>query len=485
MNTIKSVTENRADARQQWVVQVLAQVSGSAPQGAGLEGLHAALPCIPRRTLQRLLADLVQNGQLLRVGKGRATVYQPVQPVQSVLMSYEKTGDDYAYATIREGNGDDYTAFMPLSDTSRHIIAQLRRPLAARVPVSYERSWLEAYKPNKTFYLDENTRTQLRRLGDTGLTESPMGTYGRDILDRLLIDLSWASSQLEGNTYSRLDTERLIRHGQAAVGKDTLETQMILNHKQAIEMLVEYAGESDFNRYTFLNLHGLLSENLMPDPAASGRLRLREVQISGTVYLPTAMPQVIEDCFTLLLQKAQLINDPFEQAFFILVHIPYLQAFEDVNKRVARIGANIAFIKNNLCPLTFIEVPERAYVEALLAVYELRNVDLLRDVFVWAYERSTQRYMQVKKTLVEPEPMRFKYRQQLHRIVGDVVRAGQTQYTPMVENSALSIEPADRAVFIAIALDDIRRLHEGILARYRLTPGEFRVWKERINRVDQ
>jgi len=140
----------------------------------------------------------------------------------------------------------------------------------------------------------------------------------------------------------------------------------------------------------------------MPDPTASERLRMREVHISGTVYTPSAIPQLLDDCFNELLRKAESIRDPFEQAFFILVHLPYLQPFEDVNKRVARIGANIGFIKHNLCPLTFVEVPERAYVEALLGVYELRRIDLLRDVFVWAYERSAQPYIHVKKTWPNP-----------------------------------------------------------------------------------
>lgn len=432
------------------------------PRGAGVEIIGATLPEIPRRTLQRLLGELVESGRLTRTGKGRATVYALTTPTGIVV-------------------DDDYTAYIQLSDTSRELLSQLRRPLAARAPVAYEREWLEAYEPNKTFYLDAHTRNLLRRIGDNGMATRPMGTYGREILDRLLIDLSWASSKLEGNTYTRLDTERLIRYGEEADGKDALETQMILNHQHAIEMLVESAGEVGFNRYTFLNLHGLLSENLMPDPTASGRLRQREVNISGTVYTPSAIPQVVEECFEQLLRKAEQIDDPFEQAFFILVHLPYLQPFEDVNKRVARIGANIAFIKHNLCPLTFVEVPERAYVEALLGVYELHRVDLLRDVFVWAYERSAQRYTQVKKTLAEPEPLRLKYRNQLHQIVGDVVRSAQTQYTATVESYAQQIADSDRTTFIAMALDDIRRLHEGVLVRYRLTPAEFRAWKEKLH----
>src|SRR3979409_2696378 len=98
-----------------------------------------------------------------------------------------------------------------------------------------------------------------------------MGSYAREILSRLLIDLSWNSSRLEGNTYSLLETERLLQQGEAAEGKDVRESQMILNHKRAIELLVQEASEIGFNRYTLLNLHALLAENLFADPRMSGR----------------------------------------------------------------------------------------------------------------------------------------------------------------------------------------------------------------------
>lgn len=111
---------------------------------------------------------------------------------------------------------------------------------------------------------------------------------------RLLIDLSWNSSRLEGNTYSLLETERLISAGEAASGKDALEAQMILNHKEAIEFLIDSAGEIGFNRYTLLNLHALLSDNLLDDPTASGRLRSIAVGIGQTTFLEG--PQRIEEC---------------------------------------------------------------------------------------------------------------------------------------------------------------------------------------------
>lgn len=159
----------------------------------------------------------------------------------------------------------------------------------------------------------------------------------------------------------------------------------------------------DFDAFTFKNLHAVLSQDLMCDPQASGRLRRRPVDILGTASLPLALPQFIEDCFALLLDKTAAIPDPFEQAFFLMVQLPYLQPFEDVNKRVSRNGANIPLFRHNLCPLSFVDVPERAYIEGTLGAYELNRVELLRDVFVWAYERSCQRYLAITQTMLQPD----------------------------------------------------------------------------------
>src|SRR3546814_8741334 len=114
--------------------------------------------------------------------------------------------------------------------------------------------------------------------------------WSSDVCSSDLIDLSWASSRLEGNTYSRLDTQNLIQFGQLAAGKDQLEAQMILNYTAAIEMLVEQAGEIGFNRYTVQNLHALLADNLLPDAAAGGRLRRVAVAIAGPVARTSTRP---------------------------------------------------------------------------------------------------------------------------------------------------------------------------------------------------
>ncbi len=422
------------------------------------------------RTVQRWLAELAAKRHIAAIGKGKATIYRLLAPTDIRMVSPESE-------TL--GAEETYETYIPLSEEGREIFAQVRRPRGARIPVGYERSFLDAYIPNTTWYLGEMTRKHLHRIGDTGEFERPAGTYGRAILGRLLIDLSWASSRLEGNTYSRIDTQNLIEFGRYAEGKDAQEAQMILNHKTAIELLLDEAESVGFDTHTFLSLHGLLSENLMPDPDASGRLRSRPVQIGGSVFVPLAVPQLIEECFHEILRKASEIEDPFEQAFFILVHIPYLQPFEDVNKRVSRLGANIPLIKHNLSPLTFIDVPDRAYIDAMLGVYEMNRIELLRDLFVWAYERSTREYVLVRKSLAEPDPIRLSYRLQLHELVADIVRNKRPDILQTIEQFAEKrIDEQNRSAFVEMVQDEIKRLHPGIIARYRLRPAEFAAWLE-------
>ena len=424
-----------------------------------------------RRTLQRRLQKLLDQQRLTTAG-------------ESVALVYKAAAGARTYHPGRPANATAMLAaepelYVPVSPEGAVIRDLVRRPLMHRRPVGYQREFLDAYQPGTSFYLPDALRRQLHEMGRTSVSERPAGTYARDILGRLLVDLSWASSKLEGNTYSRLDTQHLIEFGQVAQGKDAIETQMILNHKAAIEMLVEDADEVGFDAFTFKNLHAVLAQDLMRDPAACGRLRRRPVEISGTVFHPVAMPQLIEDCFIALLAKAAAIPDPFEQAFFLMVQLPYLQPFEDVNKRVSRIGANLPLIKHNLCPLSFIDVPERAYVEGTLGVYEFKQIDLLRDVFVWAYERSCQRYLAISQTLVAPDPLKIKYREALIQAVQAVVKGLRQVDQPVL--AALAHEhadTADQAAFTQMLATALDQLHEGSIARYRLRRSEYLAWQQ-------
>ena len=134
------------------------------------------------------------------------------------------------------------------------------------------------------------------------------------------------------------------------------------------------------------------------------------------------MPQLIEESFDQLLATAAAIVDPFEQSSFAMVQLPYLQPFDDVNKRVSRLAANIPLIKHNQAPLTFIDVPWQTYTQAMLGVYELNKIELLKDVFIWAYERSAARYAAVRQSLGEPDPFRLRYREQFRELIAALVR---------------------------------------------------------------
>src|SRR5437764_1211249 len=361
-----------------------------------------------------------------------------------------------------------------------HAETTASRPTRARqnrAPIGYERAFLERYIPNESAYLTDTLKSHLYELGCTPAAERPAGTYARDILDRLLIDLSWSSSRLEGNTYSLLDTRELIERGKAAAGKDAKETQMILNHKAAIELLVESAEDIGVNRYTVTNLHALLADNLLEDPRNAGRLRETPVAIGASTYIATAIPQLIDEMFARLLEIGAAIRDPFEQSFFLLVHIPYLQPFVDVNKRTSRLASNIPLIKRNLVPPSFIHVSEPPYIAGLIGIIELKRADLLRDVFVWAYERSCRRYKTVRDSLPAPDPFRLKYRTALTEVVGEAVRRRLPETIDALTDLSRPLVPAaDLGRLIQLALTELKGLHEGNIARFRLRPSEFQAW---------
>jgi fido (protein-threonine AMPylation protein) len=447
----------------------LVALIAAQPEGLGIEAIAQALgDSLKRRTLQRRLATLVAQGQVLMQGEARAARYvrtaQGVAAVQAPMGVVEATGGPY----------------VPTSPEGEAIKVYVRQPRAMRPPVGYKLAFLEQYHPNHTAYLPQDLRDQLHAMGSASNGQTPAGTFARDILNRLLIDLSWASSQLEGNTYSRLDTERLIELGQAAEGKNALETQMILNHKQAIEYLVLDPAHAELTPDCIIALHAFLSDGLMADPTAVGRLRLRAVEIGGSVYLPVALPQRLEELFGIVMQMAAQIDDPFEQAFFLMVHLPYLQPFEDVNKRTSRLAANIPLIRHNLCPLSFIDVPQSAYVDAMIGVYELNRVELLRDVFVWAYERSCQQYVAVKQNLVPPDIFRLRYRQALSEVVAAVVKNNEAATAAAVNARVpATVAAPDKAHFTQLVLDEFSALHPGNAVRFGIRPLELAAWKDR------
>lgn len=237
------------------------------PDGISRPALEVAFAgergyALPWRTLLRRLHRLSGDGRVRPEGDGRRRVYVP------------------GPAFIPEAPPPE-EGYVPMSREGAQVRALVRRPLSERRPVGYKPAFLEKYRPGKTWYLPRQLRERLHQVGRTPDAERPAGTYAREIFGRLLIDLSWASSRLEGNTYSRLDTLNLLEFGQRAEGKEATDAQMILNHKAAIELLVDQAEAIGFNYFTLTNLHAALSENLLRDSHDEGRLRTRIVEISA------------------------------------------------------------------------------------------------------------------------------------------------------------------------------------------------------------
>jgi Fic family protein len=420
-----------------------------------------------RKAIRRVLAGLVERGLLEARGAARARVYGACASIVAEVQ--RRQGDSKPFKDI------------PLSQESLRLLKYISQSLQAREPVGYNQDFLQSYVPNQSFYLTHTQRAELVKVGTAESIERPAGTYARNILNRLLIELSWNSSRLEGNTYSLLETKRLIELGESASGKNAAEAQMILNHKGAIEYIIESAAEEKITTHEVCSIHALLSENLLGDPSASGRVRQIAVGVSGTNYVPLENPHSLKECFEVFVEKINLIENPFEQSFFSLVHLSYLQAFEDVNKRTARLVANVPLIKKNLRPLSFMDVDKDAYASALLGVYERNDISLLRDLYLWAYTRSAQRYSAIQQSMGEPNLLKLKYRSDIHEIIRTVIleKVAGSQVVHRIQSlmEMKKFPVADASELFKLIEIEIISLHDGNIARFKIRPADFQEWK--------
>lgn len=208
-------------------------------------------------------------------------------------------------------------------------------------------------------------------------------------MERLGIDLSWKSSQIEGNTYSLLETERLLKEKETAAGKTKEEAIMLLNHKDALDFIVQnpdYLEHLSVSRIE--NIHSLLIKELGVDR----NIRTRRVGITGTNYRPIESEFQIREA---LEQTCSLVNcrtNIFEKALLVLVLLSYIQAFNDGNKRVARITSNAILIANKYCPVSFRTVDSVDYKKAMLLFYEQNNLSAFKQIFVNQFKFAVETY---------------------------------------------------------------------------------------------
>lgn len=208
-------------------------------------------------------------------------------------------------------------------------------------------------------------------------------------LERLAIDLSWKSSQIEGNTYSLLETERLLKDRETAAGKTKEEAIMLLNHKDAIDFIVE--NPDYFIQLTISkieDIHSLLIKELAVDK----NLRRRRIGISGTNYRPLDNEFQIREALESVCELVNKKENIFEKALLILLLISYIQPYMDGNKRTARIVSNTILINYNYCPISFRTIDSIDYKKAMLLFYEQNNISRFKEIFINQFEFAVKTY---------------------------------------------------------------------------------------------
>ena len=414
----------------------------------------------PRATVNRALRRLVAEARLQRLGAGRATRYVPGPQ----LADPAAPPDAVPAASTHAAPG------IAWSPAARALIAQLTAPIGTRRPVSYQRDFVASYVPNQSSLLPPSLAVELLVAGRSK-DQQPAGTYARKVLEQLLIDLSWFSSRLEGNRKSLLDTRELFERGRSP--GDDLDATMLLNHKEAIEFLVDAVPTEGMTVPVVRNLQSVLMRDLLADPADLGAIRSRIVNIQDTVYVPSQVPAVLEESLHAIVEKARQTRNAVEAAFFLWVNIAYLQPFVDGNKRTSRLAANMPLMLANCAPLSFLDVEQNDYALAMLGVYERLDVTAVVELFAWTYRRSVQKYQAVVDSLAGPDPLRTRYREALNDVLRLVVHEGRSLAGAL---DAARVAEQDRDAFETMAHAELDHLETYNCARYRLPMGKTQEW---------
>ncbi len=253
----------------------------------------------------------------------------------------------------------------------------------------YNPSIFESFKSVPLFtkseitLLDKLTASYQKKIKDISATN-----YKREF-ERLMIELSWKSSQIEGNTYDLLDTEQLLKYNIAAPNHTQEEAVMLLNHKAAIEYTRENADL--FNQLAInkiIDIHTLLTQKL----GIAKSIRNRQVRITGTKYTPPDNQFVIEEAVENLCKSVNDVENVFEKALRALLLISYIQPFDDGNKRTARLTANALLMAANKCPLSYRSISPSEYKKAILLFYEMNNVQAFKKIFIDQYRFAVENY---------------------------------------------------------------------------------------------
>lgn len=305
-------------------------------------------------------------------------------------------------------------------------------PSHLRPPIGYDPKRFRTYDPVSTPWLEPSARAlMVSSVGKGGIEIDP-STYTREIAERFLIEMSWASSALEGNTYSLPETEALIKYAEVAGGKSELEVQMILNHKQAIGWLVDNIGAVQITSETAMRLHAMLMRTLVRQNNL-GALRRDPVSITTSSYSPSSDYAELSMGLAELCRKVSLTKDPFEASFALLAGTAYLQPFIDGNKRTGRLLSNIPLLKAGLPPISFIGVGRAAYGIGMTTWYELADTKYLSKAISEGYAISAPSYLVAATTKRIPRSIEIRMRRRLDVAVAEYLHraAEEPAMTPI------------------------------------------------------
>lgn len=313
------------------------------------EILPALSSHVSDRTLMRMLSDAIAKGDVEVVGRGPATRYR-LTPQAHVTMDINI--DTYFEKDVDERQVQQMFNFELINEMLPKV---------------------NLFTPDELQKLNDAQNLFRQHLSEMSEIE-----YRKE-MERLGIDLSWKSSQIEGNTYSLLETERLLKEKQTAKGKTKEEAIMLLNHKDALDFILDVPDYlKDLSVPRIEEIHSLLTKEL----GIERNIRHRRVGITGTNYMPLdnefQIREALEDSVKLINGKENI----FEKALLALVLLSYIQAFTDGNKRTARIISNGILIANGYCPISFRTVDSIDYKKAMLMFYEQNNIVAFKRIFI-------------------------------------------------------------------------------------------------------
>ncbi len=310
-------------------------------------------------SVKRVLQLLVKEGKLLITGAGRSTRYH-LSPTGRLLSTINP--DTYYSRDIDERSIINNFNFELLTSVLPGVV----------LFTAEEQNYLQS--------LQAEFRSNISQLSDAAKHKE---------MTRLGIDLSWKSSQLEGNTYTLLETERLLLEQRTAEGKTRDEATMLLNHKAALDFIV---AESDYLQHLSVahieDIHSILVRDLQVDR----NIRHRRVGITGTNYRPLDNEYQIREALEATCHLVNTTSCIFSKALLVLVLLSYIQAFMDGNKRVARLTSNAVLIAHGYCPLSFRSVESIDYKKAMLIFYEQNNISAFKKIFMEQFEFAVKSY---------------------------------------------------------------------------------------------